>query len=63
MSLQLDLAEAHGVEPQELSPIYCSLARTHVDCGQYSQALLHYQRELELWRGNPCEVGHRLSTN
>ena len=54
---QLALAEAHGLEPQELSAIYCSLARTHTDCGQFSRALLHYQRELELWRGNPSEVG------
>ena len=54
---QLVLAEAHGVEPKELSAICVSLARTHADCGQFPQALQFYQRELELWRGNPREVG------
>lgn len=53
--LQLGLAEAHGVEPKELSPIYISLARTHSDYGQFSKALLYYEKELELWQGNPTE--------
>lgn len=52
---QLRIAEAHGLEPRELSPILVSLARSHSDCRQFSQALLYYQRELELWRGNPRE--------
>ena len=43
------------MEPKELSPIYISLARTHSDSGQYPEALLYYERELELWRGNPTE--------
>lgn len=55
-SLQLSLAEAHGLEPRDLSPIYVSLARTHSDCRQFSQALLYFEKELELWRGNPSEV-------
>lgn len=54
-SHQLSLAEAHGVEPKDLSPVFVSLARTHNDCCQYSKALVYYERELELRRGNPCE--------
>ena len=53
---QLTLAEAHGVEPKDLSPIYISLACTHCDCCQYSEALLYYERELELKRGIPHEA-------
>jgi len=52
---QLSLAEAHGLEPKDLSRIYVSLARTLVDYGQYSQALLYYDKELELWQGNATE--------
>ena len=57
---QLRLAEAHGLEPRELSPILISLARSHSDCRQFSQALLYYQRELELWKGNPREVRYLI---
>ena len=53
--LQLGLAEAHGVEPKELSKVYVSLARTHSDSGQYPKALLYYEKELELWTGNATE--------
>ena len=41
---------------QELSLIYVSLARTLQDCGQYSQALHYYHKELKLCRGKPVEV-------
>ena len=35
--------------------IYISLARTHTDCHQYSEALLYYDRELRLGRRNASE--------
>ncbi len=54
---QLALAEAHGVEPGELSMVYVSLARTHADWGEFSKALGYYERELELCKKNPEEVG------
>ena len=43
------------MEPRQLSPAYISLARTHSDCCQYTKALFYYEKELELWRGNPTE--------
>ena len=43
------------METKQLSPIYISLARTHSDYCQYTKALFYYEKELELWRGNPTE--------
>ena len=43
------------METKLLSPIYISLARTHSDYSQYTRALFYYEKELELWRGNPTE--------
>ncbi len=53
----LSLAEARGVSQRKLSAIYVSLARTHTDCEQFSQALSYYDRELRLCARNPKEVG------
>lgn len=53
--LQLSQAEAHGIDPIDLSPMYVSLAETYCDCRQYSEALAFYERELEVKRGNPTD--------
>lgn len=55
-SVQLNLATDHGVEPRELSKIFFSLAVTLTDIGQYEEALSYYEKELEMWSGNPAEV-------
>ena len=62
---QLGLAEAHGVEPKDLSPILISLARTHTDCRQFPEALLYYEKELALRRGSPsdeCDTWTSIAT-
>ena len=55
-SLQLDLAENQDRQPSRLSPIYISLARTHIDCAQFSQAEAYYKKELEYCCSTPIEV-------
>ena len=55
-SLQLDLAESHDRQPSRLSPIYISLARTHIDCAQFPQAEMYYKKELEYCCLTPLDV-------
>ena len=56
LSLQLSLAEAHGLEPEALSKVYYSLASTHTDYRQFSEAMVYYEKELKLWESRPSEV-------
>ena len=56
LSLQLDLAESQDRQPSRLSPIYISLARTHIDCAQFPQAEMYYKKELEYCCSTPIEV-------
>ncbi|XP_069477902.1 tonsoku-like protein [Ambystoma mexicanum] len=53
--VQLRCAEALKKPERELAVIHVSLAFTFGDLKDYSQALKHYQAELELRRGNPLE--------
>ena len=48
---QLTLAEELSFPPKELSPIHVSLAVTFADYGQFSQSLLYYQKNVQLWKG------------
>ena len=59
---QLDVAEAESIEPSRLSSIYISLARTHIDCGQFPEALEYYNKELEHCCSKSIEVGCNAST-
>ncbi|KAL5466879.1 hypothetical protein EMCRGX_G031036 [Ephydatia muelleri] len=53
---QLSLAEAHGAEPEALSKVYYSLASTHTDCRQFSEAMTYHEKELKLWERRPLEL-------
>ena len=39
-----------------MGQVYVSLARTLEDCGQFSQALLYYNKEVSLLKDKPAEV-------
>ncbi|CAN8183551.1 unnamed protein product [Coccothraustes coccothraustes] len=54
---QLALAESLELPGRDLAVIHVSLATTFRDLGQHSRALEHFQRELELRKGEPLEVG------
>jgi len=41
---------------EEVCQVYVSLARTLEDCGQFSQALFYYNKELSLLKDKPAEV-------
>lgn len=56
MVIQLWIAENWDFESEELSSIHMSLAVTHTDYAQYSEALLYYSKVLQLHSGNPREV-------
>ncbi|KAJ9577474.1 hypothetical protein L9F63_005975 [Diploptera punctata] len=51
-----DMAEMLNESGQELALVYVSLAQTYKDNGQHEQALEYFQKELELWKGNPSEA-------
>ena len=42
---------------EEVCQVYVSLARTLEDCGQFSQALFFYNKEVSLLKDKPAEVG------
>jgi len=54
--LQLKGAEALGKPARELAVIHVSLAATHTDLRQHSEAVEHYRQELALRQGSPAEV-------
>nr|DBA23868.1 TPA: hypothetical protein GDO54_011585 [Pyxicephalus adspersus] len=53
--LQLGCAETLGRPGRELAVIHVSLAATYTDLRDYKRALVHYQEELKLRKGNPVE--------
>ncbi|TNN55316.1 Tonsoku-like protein [Liparis tanakae] len=53
--LQLKGAEALGKPARELAVIHVSLAATHTDLRQHSEAVEHYRQELALRQGSPTE--------
>ncbi|OCT75123.1 tonsoku-like protein isoform X2 [Xenopus laevis] len=53
--LQLNCAESLGKSERELAVIHVSLAVTFTDLKNHTQAVKHYQAELELRKGNPSE--------
>ncbi|XP_058668437.1 tonsoku-like protein [Ammospiza caudacuta] len=52
---QLSLAESLGLPGRELAVIHVSLGTTYRDLGEHGRALQHFQRELELRKGEPLE--------
>ncbi|XP_056283298.1 tonsoku-like protein [Pseudoliparis swirei] len=52
---QLKGAEALGKPARELAVIHVSLAATHTDLRQHSEAVEHYRQELALRQGSPAE--------
>ena len=56
---QLGVVEGgHGEwSREEVCQVYVSLARTLEDCGQFSQALFFYNKEVSLLKDKPAEVG------
>ncbi|XP_040191016.1 tonsoku-like protein, partial [Rana temporaria] len=53
--LQLSCAQSLGRPDREMAVIHVSLAATYTDLRDHKHALLHYQAELELRKGNPVE--------
>ncbi|XP_041422944.1 tonsoku-like protein isoform X2 [Xenopus laevis] len=53
--MQLNCAESLGKPERELAVIHVSLAATFTDLKEHTQAVKHYQAELELRKGNPSE--------